>query len=252
MQKLVFVALSGLVLSLGATAQDAEEEPEKKWSGEGSLSAGISTGNTETVDLGLALNFQRTAGAWKFSAEGSYDYGEVDGLEARNRYFVAGQADRSFGERFYAFGRVSYEEDDFSGFASRLFAGVGAGYHIFKRDNLIWDVEVAPGFRIDETADVIDPDTGLVTEPGESIERVGVRGASRFSYDFNERVGLTNNTGVTWSSETTQIQNTIALDSSLTDALTARISFEVRHDTNPPTGFESTDTATRLSIVYGF
>ena len=36
----------------------------------------------------------------------------------------------------------------------------------------------------------------------------------------------------------------------LTGALSARASYDVRHDTDAPAGFEKTDTVTRVSLVY--
>lgn len=248
------ITLATLVAACAATAANAQDEsPDKPvWSGEGSLSAGVTTGNTDTADVGVGLKLAREDGPWKLATEGGYDYAEIDGAASRDRWYVSGQADRAFGDKAYAFSRISYEEDDFSGFDRRLFVGLGAGYHIWKAETLAWSVEASPGYRLDETADVIDPITGDILEPGQSISDIGVRGASRFSYGFNEAVSFTNNTDIVWAPESTQIKNTAALDAKLTKALTARISFEVRHDTNPPDGFRNTDTATRASIVYGF
>jgi putative salt-induced outer membrane protein len=65
-------------------------------------------------------------------------------------------------------------------------------------------------------------------------------------------VTLTNNTDVLYAEESTQIGNVIALTASLSDTLSARVSLDVRHDTNPPLGFEDTDTTTKVAIVYGF
>ena len=42
------------------------------------------------------------------------------------------------------------------------------------------------------------------------------------------------------------------LPAALGAALSARFSVDVRHDTDPPFGFEDTDTATRVSLVYAF
>jgi len=243
-------AAAALALANPSFAQD-EEEPVG-WTGEGALTAGISTGNTETVDLGVSLKAAKETEVWKYGFEGGYDYGEVEGEETRNRWFVAGQVDRNFTDRLYGFSRVSYEQDNFSGFDARLFVGVGAGYHIFKGEKLRWTVEAAPGYRRDEVADTL-----LVGPPPELIEgdvenNFALRGSSLFAYDFNDKVGLTNDTSVVWTDLSTQTINTTALNASLTDAITARISFEVRNDTNPPDGFVNTDTATRLSIVYGF
>ena len=42
----------------------------------------------------------------------------------------------------------------------------------------------------------------------------------------------------------------IALDAGLMGNLSARVSFDVRHDTDPLPGFEATDTTTKFSLVY--
>jgi putative salt-induced outer membrane protein len=48
----------------------------------------------------------------------------------------------------------------------------------------------------------------------------------------------------------TQIKNSLGLTVALMDKLSARISYDVIYDTDPPIGFKSTDTATKLSLVY--
>lgn len=249
--KLQVIMAVALALAPAVFAQEEEAE-NSGWTGEGSLGGGITTGNTDTVDIDVGVNVAKETPTWKYAAEGGYNFGQVDGEDARNRWFVAGQVDRNFGERWYSFGRLTYEQDEFSGFDARLFVGVGAGYHIFKREKLRWAVEVSPGFRLDEVADSIDPGPPEVIIPGGNVSNFAARGSSNFAYDFNANVGFTNDTNVIWTDLSTQTINTTALNAALTESITARFSFEVRNDTNPPEGFVETDTATRLSIVYGF
>ncbi|MEM9668583.1 MAG: DUF481 domain-containing protein [Pseudomonadota bacterium] len=249
--KLQVVAAAALALAAPSFAQDEEEEP-KGWTGEGSLGAGITTGNTDTVDLAVGLKGAKETETWKYSGEAGYDYGEVEGDATRNRWFVAGQIDRTFGERIFGFTRVTYEQDDFSGFDTRLFVGFGLGYRIFKGKRLRWTVEAAPGYRRDEVADILDLGPPPTIIEGGIENNFAARGSSAFAYDFNENVTFTNDTNVVWTDLSNQTINTTALNAGLTDRITARISFEVRNDTNPPDSFVNTDTATRLSIVYGF
>lgn len=246
MQAKMVVAL-GAVLSVAglASAQSAT------WTGEGSLSAGITTGNTDTRDLGLGVKLGRDGEVWRTGLEALADYGEIDGAEAKNRVFLAGQLDRKFGERAYAFGRGSYEADEFSGFDSRIFLGGGLGYSILTGERASWSIEGGPGIKIDEVKEqVVLP--GPVIIPGETVESFSVVGASKFAYAFNDSVKLTNDTSALYAEESTQLTNSLALTAALTGALSARVSFDVRHDTNPPIGFEDTDTATRVSLVYAF
>ncbi|MEO0982748.1 MAG: DUF481 domain-containing protein [Pseudomonadota bacterium] len=239
------LAIAGVAVSAHA------EDTKLGWSGEGSASAGFNTGNTETLDAGLSFDVSRHWSKWLLNLEGSADYSETDDTATRERYFGAFQLDREANERFYYFVRSSYEVDEFSGFDSRVFAGAGVGFAIFKNDQTNWKIDGGPGYRIDNVADVVD-EFGVVVEPGGPERSISARGASLFSHAFNENVEFTNNSNVTWAEETTQLTNTIALTSQLVGGLSGRVSFNVRHDTNPPAGFESTDTATRVSLVYTF
>lgn len=246
MKQMLLVAATSACLSLPALAQDAV------WAGEGSLSAGVTTGNTETTDVGLGVDLARETQIWKTSLEAIADFGETDGVETKNRIFLAGQLDRQINDRLYGFGRTSYEIDEFSGFDSRLFVGGGLGYEILTGDRATWSVEGGPGIKIDEVGTIVTTDANGDPQitPATTEESFSVIGASNYAFQFSENVGLTNDTDVLYAEESTQLLNTLALTASLTEALSARISFDVRHDTNPPTGFESTDTASRVSLVY--
>lgn len=232
----VIAATGILALAPQAIAQDVDG-----WAGEGSLSAGTTSGNTETTDLGLGVDMARKAGIWTYGVEAAADYGEIDGFETRNRYMLAGNIDRLINDRLFGFGRVSYESDQFTGFDSRAFVGGGLGYSIYDNDTTTWSVRGGPGVKIDE-----------VRTTGETETSFGAVARSEFGYAFNENVSLSNNTDVLYSEESTQLSNSIGVTAALSGALSARVSFDVRYDTNPPIGFEDTDTATKIALVYGF
>ncbi|MEM5517101.1 DUF481 domain-containing protein [Henriciella sp. AS95] len=223
------------------------------WTGEGSFSAGYTTGNTETTDLGLAVKLNRDVGIWTYTGEAAADYGETESIETKNRFFLAGEVDRQLGDKLFGFGRTSYEQDEFSGFDSRFFAGVGLGYPLIETEQTNWSVQGGPGIKIDEVRDRFVDVNGVPTlVPGSTEQSFSVIASSDFSHKFNEAVSLTNSTNAIYAQESTQLGNVIALTAALTDTFSARFSFDVRHDTNPPEGFEATDTVTRASIVYAF
>lgn len=247
MSKFLPVAAGALlVVALESHAQ------ELGWSGEGSLSAGTTSGNTETSDVGIGLKAARTTQLWTTGIEAFADYAETDGLETKNRLFLAGQLDRQLTDRSYAFGRLSHERDEFSGFDSRSFLGGGLGYQVFDGEKTTWSLEGGPGLKIDEIGETTSVDEiGMpFAVPGETVESISFIAASNYAYAFNDAVRFTNDTDAIYAEESTQFVNTAALTAALIDAFSARVSFDVRHDTNPPAGFESTDTATRVSLVY--
>ena len=247
-----FLLASTFLLAVSAPAL-AEDAKATGWTGEGSVSAGVTTGNTETTDLGLGIGLARDIGLWKTSVEASADFGETDSVTTRNRYFLAGQLDRQISDRLFGFGRVSWEQDAFSGFDSRGFLGGGLGFHVHDTDKASWTISGGPGIKFDEVKRIITTDANgaALIIPAESLTSFSLIGTSDYSYAFNDNVSLSNRTDVIYAETSTQIINGLALTAALSDALSARISLDVRHDTNPPIGFVDTDTATRVSLVYG-
>lgn len=220
------------------------------WSGEGSFSAGTSTGNTETSEVGLGLDLKRTEGRWVAGVKAQADYGKTDGTETRNRVFLSGTVDYQIRDQLFGFGQGSYEKDEFSGFENRYFLGGGLGWNVFESDRVNWSVRGGPGIKVDEIREVTTE--GSVTTPAQTETSFSVIASSDYALKINDNVDLSNETNMLYASESTQISNTVALTASLTDTLSARVSFDVRHDTNPPDGFEATDTTTRISLVYKF
>lgn len=236
--RLASIAALAAVPALPATAQT-----EDKWSGEGAFNAGFTTGNTETRDAGVALKVKHVGGDWTQLGEFAFDYGDKAEVETKNRIFGAGQLDRSFGDQWSAYTRLTAESNQFSGFENRYFLGVGAAYRAVDLPTTQWTLEGGPGYKIEDLRET-------ATRAASTEESVSLRAASRFSHDFNERVKFTDTTEVVTSDTSTQISNSAAVTANIMGNLSARVSLDVRHDTNPLMGFEPTDTATKFSLVY--
>ncbi len=244
--KLFFAALAASsCLTFPAFAENGT------WKGEGSFSAGLNTGNTETSDLGIGVKMARETQVWKNSAEFIADYGTKNGSQTKNRFFVAGQTNRVLNDDAFVFARVSHEVDEFSAFDSRSFVGGGAGWQVFDAPAAKWSLEGGPGLKFDKVKEITSGDPPL-TVPARTDESFSFIAASKFGYTFNDAVKFGNDTNVLYADTSTQIGNKTSLTALLTKSLSARFSFEVRHDTDPKPGFEETDTATRMSLVYAF
>jgi putative salt-induced outer membrane protein YdiY len=236
------------------SSQPAFSAEQDGWAGEAAFSAGYTTGNTETTDLGLGVDVKRTQGLWTVELVADGDYGEQDGIESRNRYFLSGDVDRLLNEKLFAFARTSYEVDQFTGFDSRSFVGGGLGYHIYDSDTTKWTLRGGPGVKIDEVKRVITTDAlgGALIIPAETETSLGAVARSEYAYKFNENVSFSNETDVLYGETSTQLENSAALTAAISNAISARMSFNVRYDTNPADGFEDTDTALKIALVYGF
>ena len=240
-----------MTLALPAHSQD---DANNGWSGEGSLSAGVTTGNTETTDIGLGVDVARTFNVWTVGVQATADYGETDGDETKNRIFLGTNLDRQINDRLFGFGQLTYERDEFSGFDSRAFIGGGLGYEVLTGDVTTWTVRGGPGLKIDEIEAVLDTTTvpATILSPATTEESFGATAQSNFAHQFNDNVAFTNDSTAVYADTSTQLGNIAAITATLTNTLSARVSFEVRHDTDPVDGFEATDTISRVSLVYGF
>jgi putative salt-induced outer membrane protein len=241
MKKLACRAVIGALTMSATFAQAAEMMPPAGWTGEGTFSAGRTAGNTDTTDISGGLKAAGDFGDWGVKLQALGEYGKAGGIETRNRIFLSGQGERNLTDRIFLFGRGTYENDKFSGFDNRMFIGAGAGYRIFLGPDTTWALAAGPGWR----RDVIQL-TGLTNNS------FGLRIGSNFLYKFNENVSLSNDTEYVTSDTSNQLINIAAVTSKLFGALAARVSFEVRNESNPRLGRKATDTFTRFSLVYGF
>ncbi|HPE47269.1 MAG TPA: DUF481 domain-containing protein [Hyphomonas sp.] len=252
MRNIALLAACAAVVLAAPAALAENDEPVDGWSGEGALSAGMTRGNTNTSDVGVKFDLDRAAGAWTVGLQGEADYGKQDGLETRNRAFAAIDLDHEMTESFFSFGRVSYEVDQFTGFDSRSFVGGGVGYRLPEDGAIEWVVRGGPGVKIDELKRVITVDDmgAALIIPATRETSLGAVATSKFGWQINDKVKLSENAGVVYAKESTQFTNGVALTAALNGSLSARVSFDTRYDTNPPHGFESTDSASKIALVY--
>ncbi len=224
------------------------------WDGEGSLTAALNTGNTETSDLGIGVKMARETQIWRISTELIADYGTKNGSRTKNRYFASGQFDRTLDDNLFGFARLSHEENEFSGFNSRSFVGGGLGWLILDGEAAKWSLEGGPGIKLDRLRSRMEAVGGGedILVPAMSDETYSMAASSRFAYTLNDHVRLSNDTNLIYADVSTQVGNKTSLTASLTQSLSARFSLEVRRDSAPPEGFVETDTSTRMSLVYSF
>jgi hypothetical protein len=122
------------------------------------------------------------------------------------------------------------------------FAAAG-GEAAAEEENSPWSGEAGPGFR---QACERSQDGGSV-----SNDLVGWA-ATDLAWQITEDTKFINNFGGTGNSKRVQLDNTTALTLKIVDNFAARLSYEVRHDTDPGDDAGKTDTAAKASLVYGF
>lgn len=211
------------------------------WEGKIQAGGSFASGNSDNLALGFALDAARTTGDFTHNITGFYDLAESDGDTTQDRWGVAYQLDYNFSDYTYAFGRLSYEDDAFSGFEYRAFAGAGIGHFFYKTEPFTWKIEGGPGFRYSP-----------IEGSDEVNQNFAAYAASELDWIIREGVIFGQDVNVTWTSPTTTFQSITSLTTQLTDAIATSISVEYRYETDPPLGRVNSDTIARASLVYGF
>jgi putative salt-induced outer membrane protein len=210
------------------------------WKGQGQAGFANSTGNTRNTGIALGLNFERDGLDWKHTFIATVDYARDNGVEDKNREFASYEADYKFSERLYALGLFSWEADRFSGFSDRFSEALGLGYQVIDTPDMKLALEAGPALR--QTNYILGDDEN------------NFAGRAALHYQWQILAPLLFNEDITYygaSNDSTVTSNT-ALTMKLIGALSAQASFLVQYETSPPFGLDSTDTTTRLTLVYSF
>ncbi len=219
----------------------------RPWKGKIQAGASLASGNTDNLAIGVLLDASREAAGFTHNVTGFFDIAESNNggigqrIVTQKRWGAAYQLDYNFSPRSYSYARFSYEEDQFSGFDYRLFAGAGLGHFFYKSEPFTWKIEGGPGFRYSPIDDTRDIDQNFAAFGATELDWV-IRDGVTFEQDVNS----------TWTSSTTTVQSVTALTTSLMDGLATTLAFEFRYETDPPLGRENADKIVRASLVYGF
>ena len=243
-----FLLLASALSLVTVSPAMAQSSLLQGWSGEASANGSRTTGNTDTLDFGLGLKLAKTSDKWAHKFNANADFGEVNNISTRERFDLGYQIDRNITDRLYVFGNADYFSDQFGAFQDGYFVGGGLGYKVFLPDPIGWALEGGAGFRSQQEQDTLDANLMIIN--GNRSNEFALRGASDFDFKFNENVSFFNDTEIIWSSSDTYVWNEAGITAQLLGNLSARASYRVDYHSNPPVGAVSTDTISRIGVVY--
>lgn len=210
------------------------------WTGRVEAGGFISTGNSDVTGITGVADFQREALQWRHKLHFQADYQRSNGVTSREHYVASYEPNFKLDPRRYIYGNAQFESDQFLGYDQRFSSSFGAGINAVQSPRLTIAVEVGPAFRYTEfTNDRVE--SSLAARGNLDLDWTIVSGfvfstdASAYLQRFNSTLGVTS-----------------ALNARLIGPLTARLSYTVQYESEPPAGRVSTDTTSRASVVYSF
>ena len=221
-------------------ARLAEQRFFDGWSGQGEAGGFTSSGNTSVTGISLGLGLTKTTRKAVHNLRGQFDWQKDRGVVTRERVLGSYEGNFNLTPRLYSLATLSYERDRFSGFNSRYAGSLGLGYRLFSGPRMKLALEAGPAIR--QTA----------FTNGTDETSVAARGGLTARWQMTPAIVLTENASVYYESFNTSFASLTALTARINGALSARLSFQVNTESNPPAGRRTSDTTSRATILYNF
>lgn len=238
------------VVTMVGVALAAALPAHADWTGKGEAGLVISSGNTQTTTGNAKLNLAYEAGNWKNSYGLAGLYASDDTGRTAQRWEAFTQSDYNFSPKSFWFGAARYEDDAFSGFVYQASVSSGVGRKFINTDRTKFTGTVGLGYKFIETEDSFDPVTGALLEAGDSSSEAVGRGTLDLDHKITDTTSVVDKFVVEAGSDNTFVQNDLSLQVKINHSLALAVGYSVRHNTDPPLGFEKTDTLTTVNLVY--
>jgi len=226
----------------------------ENWKGQGELGGFRSTGNTRNLGLSGGIKLVKDAVKWRLNFQARADYERNKGKTTRDQLSATIEPNYKFDQKLYAYGLAQFERDRLQGFSARYTISGGLGYELVKTSDLRLAIKAGPAFRVTNFAS------------GKSESSLAALAGLDFDWKIADNLKFSQDAGGTWASDAqgytsavaiidsdnATFQATSALDAKLIGSLSARFSYTIEHETNPPVGRFKTDTLSRASLVYDF
>ncbi|WP_414902497.1 YdiY family protein [Sphingomonas flavalba] len=217
-----------------------EAGPLDLWKGRADIGGFRNSGNSDAIGLSAGVDIRREGLDWRHRLRMRADYQEDNGTKTREAYTASWEPSYKVNERLSVAGVAQYERDPFLGYDSRYSAALGIGYRAVSTPALTIDVNAGPAFRFTSFID------------GTREDSPAARGSTSIALRLSPSLKLTNDSAAYFDATNNTVVSTSALDAKLIGPLSARLSYNLQYEGNPPAGRKTLDTQTRASLVYDF
>jgi putative salt-induced outer membrane protein YdiY len=168
---------------------------------------------------------------------------ETDGVNTAEKYFVANRLAYNYTEKDYTYGYHSYDDDRFGGFDYQTTFSGGYGRNIIDTDDVEWDAEIGPGYRISKTAD---------DQTGEDSEELVLRLFTNYVWDFSENSTFSQRLNVEAGEDNTVSNSRTALEVKVIGEVSIILSYTIKYTETVPADTKHADTESAVTVSYSF
>lgn len=205
-------------------------------------------GNTHTDTSNAKIDVARSAGRWKNSVALNGVYAADETGAITQRWDARGQTEFTFDTKSFTFASVRYEDDRFSGFEYQVTYAAGIGRRFIETDRTKLSAQLGIGYKVLETRASTGDDGILV--PSERQEDAVSQAAVEYEHALTDNTKILNKFLTESGADNTSVQNDLSLQVNMTRVLALAIGYSVRYNTQPPEGFNTTDTLSTVNLVF--
>ena len=244
--------LASFIFAATVLAAIVAPAAQAQWTGKAELGFLSSSGNTEATSANTKFDLTHEGAKWRNNMFLGALYGENAEFATAERYEARYQADYKITDRASWFSAIRGEQDRFSGFAYQATVSTGASYKFIDAPTTKLTASLGAGLRRSKSETLVKTDAGEVIDrlEGDIDDEPVVTFSSNYENDFTATTKLTNKLLAESGSDNTAVQNDIAVQVSMTDALALAVGYAIRYNSNPPPLSESTDKTITVNLVY--
>lgn len=236
------------LLFLGGVLIDAKAYAQE-WSGQGEVGLVKASGNTDSENFNVGLDFKKVTEIWTHELGAKYFKSSSNGLDSADSLSADYVAKRDLSARSYLFAGINYLDDSFDGFTEQVGASIGYGYKLYDTKPMGWEVGLGLGYR--DTSELIKLPDGSELE-GMELSGPTLVVFSDYRKKITDNTKFIDNFRAEMGSDNSFIKNDAALIVSMNDKFSLKAGLLIRHNTDPAPGSDETDTITSINLVYDF
>lgn len=211
------------------------------WTGEGELGFTTTSGNTDSESLNAKLGVAKAHDKWTHKASLEALRASADNVTSADSTVLKEKSQYNFAEKSYAFGKLRYEDDKFSGFDYQASLSFGAGSRFIQNEAHTLDMSLGLGYRSSK-------DTATQETNGEGV----VTADASYEYKISSTAIFGEAISVESGKDNTYSESVTVLKTKINGNLSSKISYQVKHNSDVPIGVEKTDKVLTVSLVYSF
>ena len=241
MRSLLLIFLTSIPLASFANEAEKKDEKPQKWSGETALGYKFAKGNTNENNLSFHQKLVFDDQPWKNTLNLYANNTVSDEKRTEEKYYITEKLDRNFNKSTYGFFRATYEKDLFSGFDYQATYVIGIGHLLINKNTIQLSIEAGIGGIQEKKEDAKKREDSFLGYFSEE-----------FSYQFSESAEFGQTIIVESSDINTITRTNVFVKSRLTDELSLRVSYGLKHNSEVADDKKNTDIETLASVVYTF